>query len=179
MGTLDSQFFAILLSFKKESPMECKVVFWFVSESPGLNSQIDECHKSHVIVMVDLRVVFFHFWLTTLQTIHVKISKNLWKSLVFCGTFVQGLGRYRPQFSDRNGTAVSAIISSPSASSQISGNSSVLLLVRVLAACLVGLLLVFYLFGFLKIYFFRDASFQSFCWEKLTIAKVFSRLPSW
>lgn len=90
--------------------MECKVVFWFVSKSPGLNYQIDECHKSHVSVMVDFRVVFCQFWLTTSQTIHVKISKNLWKSLVFLGTSVQSLGRYRPQFSHRNSTGLSAII---------------------------------------------------------------------
>lgn len=137
--------------------MEFKVLFLFVSKSPGLSYQTDEYRRSHVSVIVDFRVVFCQFWLTTSQISHVKRLKNLWKCLVFSGIFVQGLDRYRPQFSNRNCTGFSAIIFFPSTSSQISGNSSVLLWIGVLVVCFVGLLVGFLVLGvFLNLFIYLE-----------------------
>lgn len=86
---------------------------------------------------------------------------------------MQGLDRHRPQFSQKISSEVSAIIFPPSnfftnkwkfiCFTWNWGFGSVFgWFVSWFFVCL----------GFLKfVYFFRDASFQSFCWEKLTIIR--------
>lgn len=153
--------------------MEFKVLFWFVSKSPGLSYQTDEYRRSHVSVIVDFRVVFCQFWLTTSQISHVKRLKNLWKCLVFSGIFVQGLDRYRPQFSNRNCTGFSAIIFFSLNFFTNKWEFICFTLNWGFGGVFCWFVGWFPGFGviFEFVYLFRDASFHSFHWGKLTLTR--------